>query len=183
VGVACASGPFTTAKTPDGVVLVHRKVGYAIARPPWSTTPGWQAIDVEDADLAHRDPAGTAVSLSHRCRRTRASVSMLGRQVTIGTDRTVLHAAGPTVVGGQPGWRQQFDTIERDVTVHVEAVTVQAGDCVFDFILVSPDEEAFARLEPAFEAWVDTFTPPPDLAADAAADAAPAAPAAAGAGR
>lgn len=158
---ACVGGPFQTRATPEGPVLIHRELGYSIARPPWAAEPGWRSVEIEESDLAYGDEHGTLISLSARCRRTRASVAALARHVTIATERTVLHAAGPAAVGDLPAWTQTFDTVRDGVTVHVKAVTALAGTCVFDWLLVATRQPVFDRQEPAFDAWIETFRPPP----------------------
>jgi len=161
IAAGCASNPFTTRTTPEGVFLVNETLGYAISRPPWADEPGWRPVDIEEADLAWTDGRGTTISLGTSCPRTRASVPMLARHVAIGTERTSVLSTGPDRVDGAPGWTQTFDTVENGATVRVKAVTAQAGGCVYDWLLVSPSTDRFARLEPRFDDWVASWRPPP----------------------
>lgn len=166
---ACTSGPYATSSTGGQARLTHRQLGYSIARPPWAASPGWESIEVEGADLAYGDASGQLISLSSSCPRTRATAATLARHVTIGTERTDLLAAGPFEVAGAEGWSQSFDTVEEGVALRVKAVTVVAGGCVYDWLLVVGDIAAFSSIEPAFDDWIDTFAPPPAPSSDESA--------------
>jgi len=163
---ACTSGRYATSSTEDQARLTHRELGYSIARPDWAESSDWKSIEVEGADLAYGDASGQIISLSSNCPRTRATPAALARHVTIGTKRTALLAAGPFAVAGAEGWSQSFDTVEDGVALRVKAVTVVAGGCVYDWLLVVGDTDAFDSLEPVFDAWIETFLPPPAASLD-----------------
>ena len=168
--IACASGPFTTSTVDGRTRLTHRDLGYSIAEPPFATGPGWQLAEFASSDLAYRDQHGTATSLASNCPRARASAENLARHVTIGTPRSDRVASGPIEQSGVEGWTQTFDTLQGDVRVRVKAVTLMASGCVYDWLLVSPGEAAFAETEPVFDAWIESFVPPPDDGAGEAVD-------------
>jgi hypothetical protein len=167
VASGCANSPYTASTEEDTLRLTHRKIGYSIAQPSWVGASDWRSIDLEGADLAYGGTDGAVISLSSGCPRSRATPVVLARHVTIGTERSVIHAAGPFEVAGAEGWSQSFDSIEDGVLLHVKAVTVGAGACVYDWLLVARDPVAFESIEPVFDEWIRTFIPPPDTGQDA----------------
>lgn len=155
----CVSGPYAVSERDGVVTLTHRSLGYEVARPAWAEAPGWRPVDLDESDLAYRNDRGAAVSLASSCPTTRATVAMLARHVTIGTPRTGVVAAGPFEQGGAPGWSQTFDTVQDGETIRVKVVTLLAGGCIYDWLLVGhPD--TFAAHEAEFDGWVQTFEPP-----------------------
>lgn len=165
----CANSPYTASTQDETPRLTHRLIGYSIAQPSWVGASDWRSVDLEGADLAYAGTNGSVISLSSGCPRSRATPVILARHVTIGTERSVIHAAGPFEVAGAEGWSQTFDTVEAGVEIHVKAVTVGAGACVYDWLLVARDAQAFASIEPIFDEWIGTFSPPP-VARDGASE-------------
>jgi hypothetical protein len=159
LGVGCAS-EFDRREGPGGPYLEHKKLGYFISEVPEWTAGAWTRTKVPGADLAYRNDEGTAISLASRCRRTRASVGSLARQLTIGTSRERLLAAGPIEHGGDDGWTQTFDTQEDGVSLRIKAITLRAGACVYDWLLVTPGPAPFERAEPSFDRWMQSFVAP-----------------------
>jgi hypothetical protein len=163
LGVGCASD-FVRRQGPDGPLLEHKELGYLIAEAPPDLPPPlslrWKRTKVPEADLAYRNDEGSVLSLSSRCRESRASVSILSRQLTIGTSRDRMLTAGPLEHDGDDGWSQTFDTEEGGVTLRIKAVTLLSGVCVYDWLLVAPGEQPFERAEPGFDAWMESFVSP-----------------------
>ncbi len=167
IASGCTTGRYTTSSDNHSERLTHRLLGYSIAQPGWVGSADWRSIEIEGADLAYGSASGAVISLSSNCSNSRATPAVLARQVTIGTERSTIYAAGPFEVAGAEGWSQSFDTVEDGVPLHVKAVTVVAGACVYDWLLVERDPVAFESIEPAFDAWVGSFLPPqapPDAA-------------------
>jgi hypothetical protein len=143
-----------------GGTLESRKLGFRISNLAVQGEvgdPAPERIDLEGADLAYRDAAGSVFSLGTRCRNTRAPIAILARHLTIGTPREAILAAGPVELKGDPGWVQTFDSHEASVSLRIKAVTLAGGRCVYDWMLVSPGAEPFARAEPLFDGWWQSF--------------------------
>jgi hypothetical protein len=162
LGLGCAKD-FETRQGSAGPYLEHREIGYYVAEAPVSPSLVWVRTKVPGADLAYRNEEGTAMSLASRCRETRASVAALARQLTIGTERDELLAAGPLEHAGQDGWSQTFDTQENGLSLRIKAITLLAGRCTYDWLLVAPGPAPFERAEPSFDAWMRSFVPPPTV--------------------
>lgn len=157
VSLGCASDPITT----QGPRYRHRTLGYEIGFPS-SQFAEWERFEVKGADLAFRTrsqdsgPAETStMSLQSACRKTAADPSMLARHLRIGLDQPKLLSSGPVEVDGRDAWQQVFDTREQDHSVRVKTVTVLAGGCTFDWILIARGD--FEPLERSFDAWWASF--------------------------
>ena len=150
IGAGCAGSPIS--RIEGG--FRHRRHDYTIA---WPGGPGeaWQRVTLEGAALAFRRPGPEVVSLQSRCGRPVAAPVFMARHLVIGLPERTLVAAGPTQVDGRDAWTQTFDTVQKDASVRVKTVTLVAGGCCFDWILMSSG--AFEPAEQAFDAWWGSF--------------------------
>ena len=112
-------------------------------------------MTLEGAALAFRRPGREFLGLQSRCGRPVAEPVFMARHLLFGLPERTLVEAGPTQVDGRDAWTQTFDTVQGDVSVRVKTVTLVAGGCCFDLILMSPG--AFAPAEQAFDAWWRSF--------------------------
>jgi hypothetical protein len=147
VASACA-GPI--AKVDGG--YRHRSLDYSIGRPEG---PGWERVAVKGADLTFRGPGGAAMSLQSRCGRPVATAELMARHLVIGFRERALVAATPVAIDGRSGWSQSFDTRGKGGAARVKTVTLVAGSCSFDWVLVTHAAEPAA--EAAFDAWWGGF--------------------------
>lgn len=157
--------------TPDDGRLRHRELGYRIDLPADLPGASWQRVDVEGADVAWALEEGTAtasgathISLSSSCRKTAAKAAVLARQLALGTQQGDRLASEAVALGAAEGWSQSFEAVEEGVALRVKTVTLMSGGCVYDWVLVTPASDAFARIDPVFDAWWRSFEPPGDLA-------------------
>lgn len=125
---------------------------------PAGPGPAWERMSVDDAALSfRRDDSGRRDGLSMlvRCGRAVADAQLMARSLVIGLDERELMGAGPSLVAGRNGWTQSFETSRDGVTVLVKTVTLVAGDCTFDWVLVAAGPRQ--RAETAFDAWWGSF--------------------------
>jgi hypothetical protein len=144
-GSACASD---LVETPDG--YLHARQGWRIEAPRGD----WTRVRVEGAELAFRDPSGAWLSLALRCGIARAEPRVLVRRLATGLPARTLVREGEVHVDGRPGWSQTWRTRLGDVERELDAVSVVADDCVYDWVLVSAPRPA---LDESFERWWRSF--------------------------
>ena len=136
----------------------HRRHGYAIGEPG----PPWARVPVEHAVIAFRRPGPATMSLQSRCSGPVAEPAVMARHLRIGLPGYTLRQSGPVGIGGHGGWSQTLDTLEDGVGVRVKTVTVVAGDCTLDWILVA--SSSFESAEMDFDVWVSSVQLPGDPA-------------------
>ena len=144
----------------DGRVYRHHSLGYVIAYPPESPGDAWSPVSVEGADLAFRHSDGAVISMSSSCRETRAAPAQLGRHLMIGIAGRKPLKAGRLMHAGDEGWWQIVDAEENGAAVRIKTVTLLAGGCVFDWVLVAPEPGGFGWAEPLFDRWWASFERP-----------------------
>jgi hypothetical protein len=133
------------------------RAGFRIAEPAAVGGPdsAWERFDLEGAALAFRRGKLETMSLQARCGRPVTSPVLLARQLVIGIPERTLRQAGPVVVAGQSGWTQTLDVRFENRTARLKTVTLVAGGCAYDLMLVANGE--FEPVERVFDAWVDSF--------------------------
>lgn len=139
------------------------RAGFRIGEPPAipATETGaqaearWERFDLEGALLAYRRDERETLSLQARCGRPVTSAAIMARQLVIGIPERTLREGGPHEVAGQSGWLQTFDARLEGRTVRIKTITLVAGGCAYDLVLVA--EGDFAPAERAFDAWVASF--------------------------
>jgi hypothetical protein len=155
-GAACASPGVVEA----GGGFAHPARGWRIDAPG----AGWTRASVEGAELAFRGPGGAWMSLASRCGIVRKEPRVLVRHLAIGLPGRSLVREGEVRVDGRPGWSQTWRTRAGGAERELEAVSVVADDCVYDFVLVARPGAAGAQQ--GFERWCGSFRlppPPPEL--------------------
>jgi hypothetical protein len=145
-GSACASDLVENA---DG--FVHTRQGWRIDAPRGA----WTRAPVEGAELAFRDPSGAWLSLSSRCGIAREEPRVLVRRLATGLPARTLVREGEVRLDGRPGWSQTWRTRLGDVERELEAVSVVADGCVYDWVLVSAPGPASP--DESFEGWWRSF--------------------------
>jgi hypothetical protein len=151
-GSACAS-PLVVQ---DGGGFAHRARGWRIDAPD----AAWTRASVDGAELAFRGPEGSWMSLASRCGIARAEPRVLVRHLAIGLPDRNLVREGEVRVDGRPGWSQTWRTRAGGAERELEAVSVVADGCVYDFVRVAPPGAAVQD----FERWLASFrlsAPPP----------------------
>jgi hypothetical protein len=116
---------------------------------------GWERFDLEGAVLAYRRGKQETMSVQARCGRPVTSPALMARHLVIGIPERILREGGPREVAGQPAWLQTFDARLEGRTVRIKTLTLVAGDCAYDLVLVA--EGDFAPAERSFDAWVESF--------------------------
>ena len=171
---ACARDPVWK----DGEWVSERK-GFRIGVPPAlpaaesepdadaSRDVPWQRFRLEGAVLAYRRDDRETLSLQARCGRPVTSPALMARHLVIGIPERVLREGGPREIAGRSGWLQSFDARLDGRTVRIKTLTLVAGDCAYDLLLVAEGDHAPA--ERAFDAWAASF----ELTRDAGAEGAP----------
>ncbi len=137
----------------DGGFL-HRRHGYVIGTPG----PPWVPAEVEDAVIAYRRPGPATMSLQSRCKGAVAEPAIMARHLRIGLPPHTLRQAGPLALAGHSAWSQTLDTLDGGVAVRLKTVTLVAGGCTLDWVLVSP--RVFEEAEPDFDRWVESVRLP-----------------------
>ena len=153
-GSACASPGVVQ----DGGGFADPARGWRVAAPD----AAWTRSSVDGAELAFRGPGGAWMSLASRCGILRADPRVLVRHLAIGLPGRSLVREGELRVDGRAGWSQTWRTRAGDAERELEASSVVAGDCVYDFVLVAPPGAPGAAQE--FERWRGSFrlsAPPP----------------------
>ena len=153
-GSACAS----PAVVPDGGGFAHATRGWRIDAPD----PAWSRASVDGAELSFRGPEGAWMSLASRCGIAPAEPRVLVRHLAIGLPERTLVREGEVRVDGRRGWSQTWRTRVGGAERELEAVSVVADDCVYDFVLVAPPGAATAAQ--GFDRWRGSFrlpAPPP----------------------
>jgi hypothetical protein len=117
---------------------------------------GWERFDLEGAVLAYRRGRLETMSVQARCGRPVASPAIMARHLVIGIPERTLREGGPREVAGQPAWLQTFDARLEGRTLRIKTLTLVAGDCAYDLLLVV--EGDFAPAERSFDAWVESFS-------------------------
>jgi hypothetical protein len=153
--------------------LHHRRLDYSIDRPAVEGLPGWRRVELDESDLAVRHGDGSALALASSCRATKATPRQLAFHLR--------HASGATLVGvgvdveqaGLPGHAQALERVEGPAWTRMDTVTLRGARCTYDFLLVAPDAERLAELEPAFESWWRSFRPAAAELVEADAESAP----------
>jgi hypothetical protein len=139
--------------------LRHRELGYSVDAPD---SVSWQPISVDGTDVAYFDASlGARLSLSSSCRKTRARPAVLARRLALGTERSQRIASGPVTLGIVEGWSQTFEASEDGHTIRVKTVTLVSAGCVYDWVMVTRDAQAFEQSESAFDVWWHSFEAPP----------------------
>lgn len=161
--VSCATGPIAV----DADRYAHHRLGYAIDRP--DVAPGrWERFRHPGADLAFTRPlaAGNDATmiLMSECGRSQAGPGVLARQLLIGVGSRTPLASGPVEWNGQAGWSQTLEVEEEGQRVRVKSVTLPAGKCTFDWVLVARGD--FEESESEFDRWWRTFEYAPRETAD-----------------
>jgi hypothetical protein len=128
--------------------------GYSIDAPG----PGWERFDLEGAALAFRRGGSETMSLQTRCGRPLSTPQIMARHLMIGIPERTLRQAGPAQVAGRAAWTQTFDARLEGRTVRVQTVTLLAGACAYDFLMVASGETGPAERD--FAAWVESFSIP-----------------------
>jgi hypothetical protein len=131
-----------------------RRDGFRIGAPG----AGWERFELAGATLAFRDQRVGSMSLQSRCRRPVADPAVMARHLVIGIPERTLRQAGPASVAGRPAWTQTFDARIDGRTVRTKTMTLVAGRCAYDFVLVAGD--AFEPGERVFDAWIAGFSLP-----------------------
>jgi hypothetical protein len=149
-GPACAS----PAVVEEGAGFAHPARGWRIDAPG----PAWARASVDGAELAFRGPEGAWMSLASRCGIVRTEPRVLVRHLAIGLPERSLVREGELRVDGRRGWSQTWRTRAGGTEREVEALSVVAGDCVYDFVRVAPPGAAGAAQ--AFERWCGSFRLP-----------------------
>ena len=72
----------------------------------------------------------------------------------------LLFAASLLPPRRDPGWTQTVVTGAYRNAVRVKTVTLLNAGCVFDWVLVTPNDASFDAAEPVFDAWWPTFRRP-----------------------
>ncbi len=147
LGPACAAGPVAR----DGG-FSHAKRGWWIGAPDGA----WTRASVEGADLVFREPAGAWMSLASRCQIALADPRVLVRHLVIGLPERTLLREGEVRVDGRAGWSQTWRT--RRAERELKAVSVVAGGCVYDWVLVAPPGSS--SVEASFDRWWGSFRLP-----------------------
>jgi hypothetical protein len=135
--------------------FVHRERGFSVAVPE----AGWSRVPLEGAELAFRGPGGAAMSLAARCGIPLAPPRTLARHLVIGLEGRRSLGGESVEVGGWPGWRERFEFAGGGEPHRLDALTVVAGGCVYDWLLLSPSPPD-PELEGAFERWWSSFALP-----------------------
>lgn len=132
----------------------HAKHGYSIADPALQTA-GWKALDLPTAELAYSDGYGGSMTMLRECRGS-AQPQLLARQLRIGLERLdePVIESHPVGLGGDPGWSQTFLVVEGAEEVLVRSVTLSAGLCTYDWVLVGAEDSARQN---AFDLWWSSF--------------------------
>jgi hypothetical protein len=116
---------------------------------------GWERFDLEGAVLAYRRGKRETMSVQARCGRPVTSPALMARHLVIGIPERTLREGGPREVAGRPAWLQTFDARLEGRTVRIKTLTLVAGACAYDLLLVA--EGDFAPAERSFDAWVESF--------------------------
>jgi hypothetical protein len=126
----------------------------------WIGSPGpeWRRVELDGAALAFRQGDQGSLSLQARCGRPLADPAILARQLVIGIPERTLREAAPSSVAGLPAWTQTFDARLDGRTLRTKSVTLVAGACAYDLVLVAGED--FGPSERSFDAWVRSFSPP-----------------------
>jgi len=166
--VGCVNSPlrWVGSEDRDRSHFEHVKIGYRISYPDLPAEERWSAASLEGADLAFRGPRGDQMGMLSECRATDAEVNLLSRNLALGFRDQKLLASRPVAVGGLSGWERVFETATLGRIARVKTVTVRAGGCTFDWLLVSAPGLRFVALEPTFDRWVASFEAPPAKGSD-----------------
>lgn len=157
VGTGCV-GPMV--RTDGG--YRHRHHDFTIAAPE-AVGGAWEPVEVKGAALAFRRPGPQTMSLKSLCGKPVASSQLMARHLRMGLPPDwQLVASGPVSVDGRSGWTQTLARESEGTSIHLETVTLVAGDCTFDWILVAAGP--FAPVEAVFDAWWDSFRLGPSYA-------------------
>ena len=155
VSVLLAAGLAASACASD---LVATQGGFAHAKRGWrieAPQGAWTRATVEGAELAFRDAAGAWMSLASRCGIARTDPRALVRELAIGLPSRTLVREGEVRVDGRPGWSQTWRIRVGDAERELEAVSVVADGCVYDWVLVSG--AGSTALDESFERWWGSF--------------------------
>jgi hypothetical protein len=133
----------------------ERRFAFSLPEPG---EPPWRRIEVERTLVAWTRVGGARMSAQAECGRRPPSPQVLARSLLIGVGPRVLRQSGPVAVGEIQGWSQVLDVQEGERVVRLKSVTLVAGECTLDFLLVAGDD--FEAAEPGFDAWWQSLEAP-----------------------
>ena len=157
---ACA-GALLQSGTGAEARFQHRELGYSIAYPSVLSEPGWEIERLENADLLVRHPEGSLWSLASTCRATSAGVETLAGELARAAGGSAIGRATPIEHAGLEGLSQRLEGTEDGRSLEIKTVTLRGARCTYDWILIAPSEARREALEPAFDAWWQSFEPGP----------------------
>ena len=142
----------------------HREIGYSVRAPsergPLGNVEIWRQVDVKHADIAFRGPKRDFVSVLSDCEaETARRPHRLASGLMVGVENRRKVDTGVLEASEGEGWYQVYEARSDDQLVRIKTVTAVEGECVFDWVLVSPGN--FALAERSFDGWRASFEPPP----------------------
>jgi hypothetical protein len=144
----------------------HRESRYTVRAPSSPGTLGgvdiWRRVDVKRADITFRGPKRDFVSVISDCdAETARRPNRLASGLLVGVENRRKVDAGVLEASSGEGWYQVYEARFDGQPVRIKTVTMVSGECVFDWVLVSPGN--FGLAERSFEAWRATFEPPAEI--------------------
>ena len=138
-----------------GVFRQGEHIAFRVPEPPAS----WRRLEMAQASLAFRDDAaGASVLVNAQCKRADddTPLAALTNHLLIGTTERQLESQTVAPFDGrealQPKVRAKLDGVPFAFDIFV----LKKDGCIYDFVLVAPEESAEAS-RPTFEGWVRGF--------------------------
>lgn len=114
---------------------IERASGYELKRPS-----SWTEESAGKGDKSFRLSSGNRVTVTSACgRESRASLSVLTRQLLIGTREVKYIRQDPMLVGNEEGLLSIVEAKMANRKFHLALFVVTKRECVFDFSLISRD--------------------------------------------
>ena len=138
--------------------VFHSEKGYQVSLPGG----GWRVARDSRADLELRrdsPPGGMLADATCDARVKDRSPEHLVRYLTFGLKRREEVRTEPVTVGGRAGARSVLRGRLDGAEVSVDAVSVKADGCVYDFLYVAP-VEVFEAGRGDFQAFLDSLAIP-----------------------
>ena len=120
----------------------------------------WVPTSLHSDELVFRHPdLHAAIALLAQCKGPEpGELPWVARHLFFGLRDRQVESRETVSLGGEPAVRTRLRARLDGAPVAVEAVTVRATDCLYDFVYVAPPAAAAAG-RPDFEAFLHSWTP------------------------